>query len=362
MQFELTESNRHGMSGTAIILGLILVGSAVAFGCTDSDDPSPARQTRETLIRPASTTSETPRMIPAVSNVSTGSEVGEATPPKTIVPDNVSFEDGEAAYRAGDYDRAVVLFEAYVERKPTNAWGHYMLGLSARKAGEQARAVDAFEEALVIDPDHVKSHFNLGRTLLDLGRPEEALAEFETGIELTPESGEGYRLLGRGYQRLGDTESAVEAYREALVLSSEDAWAMNNLALIFIEGGRGEDAIGPAARAAQLRDDLAFIQNNLGMALELTGRHSQAAQAYRGALTIDPEYTKAEVNLARVEGFTGYPDVEAIDLDSAAQEFIDGIDAWRTPDVSEFIPELIETEPIVRDTVDEVLEGVGSWN
>jgi len=347
------------MSGTAVILGLIVVGSVVAYGCSGGDDPSSIRQTRDTPVRPASITTERATVTPAVTDVPAAGVVVEAVvPPKTIVPANVTFADGEAAYRARDYDRATVLFEAYVERKPSNAWGHFMLGLSARKSGDFSRAVEAFDEALSLDPNHVKSHFNLGRVQLDIGEPESALSEFEAGLELEPESAEGYRLVGRAYQELGDTESAIEAYREALVLDEHDAWSMNNMALILIRGSRGADAIGPLARAGQLRDDLAVVHNNLGMALELTGHFGQAAEAYRDALTIDAGYQKAAENLERVSAVQGGPGQPPIDLDQAAQEFGDGIAAWRSPDISEFVPEF-DSLPIVRDTVDEVV--VGSW-
>jgi len=359
MRFELTESNRQGMSGTAVILGLIVVGSVVAFGCSGGDDPSSIRQTRETPVRPASITTERPTMTPAVTDVpTTSASVETVVPPKTVVPTNVTFADGEAAYRARDYDRATVLFEAYVERKPSNAWGHYMLGLSARKSGDFSRAVEAFDEALSLDPNHVKSHFNLGRVLLDTGEPELALSEFEAGLELEPQVAEGYRLVGRAYQELGDTDSALEAYREALVLDEQDAWSMNNMGLLLIKSSRSVDAIGPLARAGQLRDDLAVVRNNLGMALELTGHFGQAAQAYQDALTIDAEYHKAAENLERVSAVEGGPGQEPIDLELAAQEFGDGIANWRSPDVSEFVPEF-DSLPIVRDTVDEML--VGSW-
>jgi Flp pilus assembly protein TadD len=359
MKFELTESNRQGMSGTAVILGLIVVGSVVAFGCSGGDDPSSIRQTRETPVRPASITTERPTVKPAVTDVPVAGTVVEAVvPPKTVVPANVSFADGEAAYRARDYDRATVLFEAYVERKPSNAWGHFMLGLSARKSGDFSLAVEAFDEALSLDPNHVKSHFNLGRTLLDIGEPELALAEFEAGLELEPEVAEGYRLIGRAYQELGDTDSALEAYREALVLDEQDAWSMNNMGLLLIRGSRSADAIGPLARAGQLRDDLAVVRNNLGIALELTGHFDQAAQAYRDALTIDAGYQKAAENLERVSAVQGGPGQEPIDLDRAAQEFGDRIAKWRSPDISEFVPEF-DSLPIVRDTVDEV--EVGGW-
>lgn len=356
MRFEMTESNRHGMRGTAVIMGLVVAGAVVAFGCSDSSESgeSSARLSAspEAQVRPVSMVSEPVTVVPAVVTVESEGELGT---PKTLVPVNVSFEDGEGAYRARDYERALVLFEAYVERKPGNAWGHYMLGLSAWKAGELEHALGAFEQALVIDSTHTKSYFNLGRVLLELERPEEALAEFEAGIEFADEPGDGYRLVGRAFQQLGDSESALSAYQDALVQNGEDAWSMNNMALILIQASRSEDAVGPLARAAQLRDDLAVVRNNLGMALELIGHFEEAAQAYRDALAIDQGYFKAEENLKRVDGVTQRPDIESIDLGLAADRFVETIDTWSTPEVSELIPEFIE-EPLVRDTVSALVE------
>ena len=46
------------------------------------------------------------------------------------------------------------MFEAYSESEPDNAWGHYMLGLSAWKTGDHTRALEAFDAALRLDPTH----------------------------------------------------------------------------------------------------------------------------------------------------------------------------------------------------------------
>ena len=67
------------------------------------------------------------------------------------------------------------MFEAYSESKPDNAWGHYMLGLSAWKTGDHSRALEAFDAALRLDPTHRKSLLNSARVLLETSRPKDAL-------------------------------------------------------------------------------------------------------------------------------------------------------------------------------------------
>ena len=96
-----------------------------------------------------------------------------ATTPEITRP--VAFDDAQAVYHAGRYGEAAVMFTAYTERKPDNAWGQYMLGLAAWKAGDAARSETAFRKALEIDPSHLRSWVNLSRVYLDVGQPDSAL-------------------------------------------------------------------------------------------------------------------------------------------------------------------------------------------
>jgi Flp pilus assembly protein TadD len=61
----------------------------------------------------------------------------------------------------------------------------------------------------------------------------------------------------------------------------------------------------------ELTKDVPAFHNNLGMALEHTGRFGAAAVAYNDALTADPGYGKAKLNLARVDGVKRGPDEDA---------------------------------------------------
>ena len=237
-------------------------------------------------------------------------------PTRSVGP--VSFADADAAYQAKNYSEATTLFEQYTEQRPNNAWGHFMLGLSAWKAGDLAMAEGAFEEALRIDPNHVKSLVNLSRVLIDQRRYDEAVVHLTHASEVDPSSVDVQRLLGRVYAAEHKTDEAVNAYRRAIELDARDAWSMNNLGLLFLEQDRAEEALPLLCRAVQLRNDVAAFHNNLGMALEHTGRFLAAAEEYRGALTADPGYGKAKQNLARVEAVkVGHE--EPFDLEAMAK-------------------------------------------
>jgi len=261
-----------------------------------------------------------PEAAAAVPTTFVDEGVSKAATPAPAGP--VTFADGEAAFQTRNYGEAARIFARYTEQRPGNAGGHYMLGLSAWKSGDLDRAEKGFDEALKLDPKHVKSLINWSRVLLDRNQPDAAVEKLTLAGELDSKSGVVKRLLGRAYHAQGKIDDAVAAYREAIVIDPQDSWAMNNLGLLFLDQGRAEDALPLLARAVELGKDVASFHNNLGMALEHTGRFSAAAAEYTGALTADPAYQKAKLNLARVEKVKEDPK-EPFDLEAAAKSVVE---------------------------------------
>ncbi len=281
----------------------------------------------------ATTTPVTP--VASVSE-SSGTETG------TLPVDysNVSYETAESTYNQRQFTEAAAMFEAYVQRKAENPWGHYMLGLSAWKAGDLDRARGAFERSLELDSTHVKTLLNLARVLLDEDRAGEAKERVMAALALDSTSGEVHRMLGRTHTSLGMPEDAIEAYRTALTVDPTEVWAMNNLALIYIQQERYEDALGPLARAVQLRPGAPVFQNNLGIALELSGHVGAAREAYRAAIAADSSYGKAQVSLARVEGLEDDPAVVPVELSVIADAFEREVQQWREGRMAVVVPDI----------------------
>jgi tetratricopeptide (TPR) repeat protein len=243
---------------------------------------------------------------------------GFASTPSPTVTGPVSFADGDAAYQSKNYGEATKLFEQYIERRPDNPWGHYMLGLSAWKSGDLVKSEQSFETALRIDPAHMKSLVNLSRVLIEQKRYDDAIVKLTTASDVDSESATVPRLMARAHSAKGDFEQAVDAYRRAIALDGSDAWSMNNLGLLYLEHGFVEDALAYLAKAVQMKENVAAFHNNLGMALEHQGRFVAAATAYKGALTAEPGYKKATQNLARVEAVKSGPE-EPFDLAALAR-------------------------------------------
>ena len=254
------------------------------------------------------------------------------------VPAVVSYDDAEAVFKAGNYTEAKALFAGYVDSKPENPWGWYMLGLASWKSGDLTGADRAFDLALKRDPKHVKSLINSARVLIELGRSTEALERINSARTLDSSSTEALRLLARAYHAKGDTESAVKTYRQALVIDERDVWSMNNLGVLYIEQNDAQSAVAPLSRAVQLRPTSPVFQNNLGMALELTGHLAEAKLAYENALKADSTFAKAVRNAKRLGEMTIDPTAPSLNVSEFAELFRQYIRMWRdsiptTPDL-----------------------------
>jgi tetratricopeptide (TPR) repeat protein len=288
------------MKPTRHVTAVLVLAAFGAVGCSKRGDTSQAKSSAEIA-------QSKPIAAPVESTVPKPGE-GEGFDEKSALKNTGSFADGEAAYRAKKYGEATAIFASYTERRPGNAWGYYMLGLSAWKSGDLTKSEQAFEKALSIDPHHVKSLVNESRVFIDQKRHDDAIDRLTRAANIDPESAEVYRLLGRTYHAKAQTDEAVEAYRRAIDLNERDAWSMNNLGLVLLEAKRADEALPLLAKAVELRKDVPEFHNNLGMALEHSGRFKAAATAYSGALTADPGYAKAKQNLARVEAVKTGPE------------------------------------------------------
>jgi Tfp pilus assembly protein PilF len=251
--------------------------------------------------------------------VATQSAVGGDVVDTTAkIPVIVTLASAQDAYTKRQYHEATEAFDVYAVDHPNNAFGHYMLGLSAWKSGDLEKARTAFERSLELDSTNVKTLLNLGRVLLDQGKADDAFGRISTAVALDSSSAAVHRMMGRVQASRGERDSAMTSYRVALSMDPADVWSMNNFGLLLIEQGRYEEALMPLARAVELRPEAPAFANNLGIALERSGHPGAAAEAYRTALKADSTYTKAATSLARVDGKT---DSTTVDVSSLAAAF-----------------------------------------
>ncbi len=81
---------------------------------------------------------------------------------------------GQAYYRLGKYDSAIVAWQRLVDESPAEPAARVNLGLAFLRARRQSQAVRQLEIALDLNPDHKKAMGYLGLALLESGDPQRA--------------------------------------------------------------------------------------------------------------------------------------------------------------------------------------------
>ena len=256
-----------------IAAGLALAVLLLAAACGGEDRTADGADGPAEVIGMAAAQEPMGRPAIPVETTAMAPATYAATPVLPLEPEEppVTYGEAEAVFFEGRYGEAVDLFVRYVERRPTNPWGHYMLGLSAWKGGYLELAEAHLMESVLIDPDHVKGRVNLARVLIELGEPAAAEEQARIAEELDPQDVPAKRTLARAMAELGDHEAALAKYEEALWIDPEDRWSLNNMGYLMIQRGQHEEAVGPLALAVRLDSTNATFLNNLGSALANAG-------------------------------------------------------------------------------------------
>ena len=138
----------------------------------------------------------------ASAAMAAGSTSSSTKPAKTS-----NFEQGVAAVKAENYERAIVLLKKVVAVEPKNADAWNFIGFSHRKLKNFDRALPAYNKALAINPKHRGANEYLGELYLQIGD----LAKAEERLEKLDD------ICFFGCEEYKDLKAAIEAYKSGKV-------------------------------------------------------------------------------------------------------------------------------------------------
>ncbi len=148
------------------------------------------------------------------------------------------------------------------------------LGRSLERAGQFDRAVAIFQRLLALDQDHAEASNYLGYMLAERGeRLTEAKKLIERALKIDPENGAYLDSLGWVYYQLKQYENAARWLDRALAVEEEAL--------------RQTDPNSPIVDG--LRENLAVIHEHVGDAAQKMGDLSRASHHYERAMEFDPE-------------------------------------------------------------------------
>ena len=166
-----------------------------------------------------------------------------------------------------------------------------------------AEAEQRFRDYLAGDPQSVPALLGLGRALNRQSRHAEAEQVVRSALALAPDHAGGFQVLTDILCDRRDGPAAVDASRRALEIAPHDFTShyQYSRALLTVRRPRVREAYDAAVRAVDLAPNSPDAHNLVGLCLDALGNRPGAQVAFRRALSIDPQHTLAQNNLAATE-------------------------------------------------------------
>lgn len=203
-----------------------------------------------------------------------------------------TFVEADAAYRVGDYDRAIAGFSALIESTPDErSKGAYfaMRGSAYRAKGELDKALADADTAVRFRPDmplaySIRAAINMTRAQYEL-----AISDLDVAIKLNPSTS---LYSNRGFARIraGDSTRAMEDFDAAIRMKGTNEEAYFGRGEVYFERADFTATIHEMGIAIRLNPELWSAYNMRGTAYMLTGDLDRAILDQEAAVLFQPRH------------------------------------------------------------------------
>jgi len=207
------------------------------------------------------------------------------------------------------FDEGISAIQKAIELKPSQPGFHYDLGILYTSAGRPALALEAFKRAVALDPENLQALLFLGRTYHNLNYSGLARRQFETILRRDLRYPGAHYHLAKIHQNAGNQAAARRELELEIRLQPKDSLARLELAEILLR--QGEPAVAlrhldtlATPRALYLR----------GKAEWMNHRPSQAIEALRESVRLDPQFAEPHYLLSQIYQQTGRADLARAEL------------------------------------------------
>jgi S1-C subfamily serine protease/Flp pilus assembly protein TadD len=126
---------------------------------------------------------------------------------------------GTISLDAGNYDKAIALFEQALKLNPNFNEALVSMGTAYYRKSDYLTALQYLQRAVAVSPNNPKAHFLLGNISVVIKKYDLAILFYHQAIYYNPTFAEAYMGLYKAYQLSGETQKAEANRRRALELN-----------------------------------------------------------------------------------------------------------------------------------------------
>ena len=249
------------------------------------------------------------------------------------------YLDAVIKAQAKDYkaaDDGLQRIQAYLGRIPR---GYFLKAVVKEQLGQYEEAEDAARKYLATAPNDLAAYKVLARILFVKHRPDQVVETLAKVTESGKADAESYDLLGRAYAATNRPADAIVNFQRAEALAPNDVGLQTRLAAVRMGQGDVEAAVGDLEHTLELAPKVPVVGETLFFAAIATGDLDKTAavlekikvaegdtdvvrnleglfamakldlpgaeKIFRDEIAKSPEFTPAQINLARVLAMTG---------------------------------------------------------
>ncbi|MCD6362307.1 MAG: tetratricopeptide repeat protein, partial [Armatimonadetes bacterium] len=160
-------------------------------------------------------------------------------------------------------------------------------------------ALDEYGKAISADPNLVVALVNRARTYIAMGQPTRAVADLQQALNIAPRDPDLYAVAASAYCVAQDYENAINTAATALSLESDNAEALNTTGLAYYFLGELPLAAEHFTKAIRADKTKHQYYTNLGNTYFQMGSWNRARKEYQKALDIIPDSTIANTAYQR---------------------------------------------------------------
>jgi tetratricopeptide (TPR) repeat protein len=229
----------------------------------------------------------------------------------------VLFYIGVARYRLNDLDSAIISFQSAASCDSNLFEAHVALAESYTQKGNYTQALLSYEEALRVQPNHPGVLRAASALYTRHQLNDKALPLLQRLVALKDDDPSLRADLGALYGAMGDLESASEQFQKALDLQPDNPSALTGAANLRLKQGDFEEAIELLQQAIKVVPEAHDPRFLLGSAYNRAQRFEEAVSELQTAVRLGGNDPEIYYHLARAYGRLGRPE----DRDRALARF-----------------------------------------
>lgn len=199
-----------------------------------------------------------------------------------------------------NYQLALDMVNKALKVEPMNADAYYLKGFIYLNGGDTAIAISSYRTAVEVNSDHYNTYIMLGK-LYALEKHEYAGDYYDNALRIRPNSVEALYNKGVYLQSIEEYDEAYFLYDQIIELDSSSYFAYYNRGyMMLISDSSYSGAIKEFEKSLRYYPYYFEAFYNIGLCYENQGDYEKAAEYYKKALEINPQYDLAAFGMSRL--------------------------------------------------------------